>query len=64
MLPDVLSNGILIINLFPEYYNVTLWGQVTAEDAVARNEDGCTLNGLFVTPKQTDINWNEEDPND
>ncbi len=64
MLPDVLGNSVLIINLFPEHHNVTLRGQVTAEDAVARDENGCTFNGSFVLPKQIDVDRDEEDPND
>lgn len=64
MLPDVFSNCVLIINLFPEQHNVTLWGQVTAEDAVARNENGCTFNGSFVLANGTDIKRNEDGPND
>lgn len=64
MLPDVLGDGVLIVELLPEHHDVTLRGQVAAQDAVAGDEDGRALGGALVPPDQTDVNGDEENPND
>lgn len=50
MLPNVLSDGALLVKLFPEQDNKTLGSQVTEEDAEAGSKDGCTFYCWFVLP--------------
>lgn len=61
---NVLSNGVLVVDLLPEDHDVALGCQVAAEDAVAGNDDGRDFYGLLVLPKEVDINWDEDDPDD
>lgn len=64
MLPNVLSDGALMIKLFPEQHNITFRGQMTTKDAEAGSEDGCTLYCWLVFPCQGQINGEEDDPDD
>lgn len=64
MFPNVLTDSILIIKLFPEQHNVTLGGQVTAEDAEARDQNSRAAYSRFVLSFQSNKDWEENDPND
>lgn len=62
MLPNVLSDGALLVKLFPEQDNKTLGSQVTEEDAEAGSKDGYTFYCWFVLPWHGEIKWEEDNP--